>query len=1520
MPQFGGRAGLRDDARGGPRQPGGPKHRDPPIEFSEVVGDVSANDDFSAPDEGTSPKSDIPISAETAFYIGSSTDSIANEDIEPPLSLFQALSANLRASLPDSPTAQTEANAGPFAVSGGIAGSSAGQGDYFYDSATGILHIHSSVELTISTPSETSSSIQIDAGVKGELILAGVKISSSALSPLHLVTNLYDTQDGSRATEGSQIVHQTSLYLKIADGTSNSLKSLAVENAGIYCGEGSELVIDDACDNRAPTGEMAVVKGAKVVQSITLKNGKTIRAGSSSVELDSPNPGTLEVLGGGGGGAGIGSTAYENGGTITINGGNIRVDVQGSDQQFNAGTSFSAGIGAGSQGDGTATAITINGGNIEAQGGCHGAGIGAGVSDGYSGSAMKSDVIKTRHTTSFTCVAGDIFINGGFVKSSGGWHGGAFGSACWSKNTDHTISVTGGTLLPVSGFGSHGAETGEAGKPFPEIGGVGGYVLITGGSIRCTDPNRYFQGIGGTAWGNTAYEAEGYDPTDPDDPNKVTMVTIDLGAELKANNQQAGLPDDTALDNLIEEWSLHIAGQEYDYGAPAQFDDGKLYLWLPKEAAKQQIAVELAYRDKNGDLRKVLPLYREPGQDDSLLKRYRDFEVTDASYLVSLTKPYDGLPLPAYDLSAPGCAITTPAPDNKVLDRVTDDSGRTLVRYTYQPFNRKPSGPDDEPTPTGPETSETTKDTEGNEVAVLPADAGAVKLTMISKQYADEESSDEQIRDFAKSYWGHRAFMWGEITPVPSAVTSVKATWDDGSEVADPQDPAKVLDVEVDVTSGIFDDGTPTAATCKAPEGRVQLYVDGKEAGEPVAIVFGDASARAASDAGDGADGDAEAPAANARVVTGTDGREHTVVSWSFPAGDLMAPGARHTLTARYLPSKNYLPSANPEEEETPESQVAVKPDPTIAPTPKLSKSVKNLTHPNGPTQPGDRLRYRIEAANTATGSLWTQVVVTDPLPACLDLDPDSVKLTNTWEALDAKALTQAAAVTASDVGRFSIGAAAGSGRAVLTVPAGAVASLSPAVVEFECVVKEGLDLAGASADDLALGNIAEATGTRPNPDDPDGKDIGPMDPDPSPEATPPGPATVAPADPTEGDVAISKSVENLKHPDGGATEVGDRLRYTVELENRGGADTALYDAVISDPLPAGIELVPGTIQLAGPASDAEGKQVPDTAYDTASRTLAVAVGDLYGGQKWTLTFECEVTAEAVGADIANIAFAHGTPPSENPGRDPQKPGTEPGEAARPPAADDEPEAASDPVSPPEVLPADPAEGDVSIAKTVANLTHDDGTTHVGDTLRYEIALANSAPGTGWVDAVIRDDVPVGVEPVSGTVVLTLADGTSIEVDDAAYDPATRILAVAVGRLYGGQEARLAFEALVTADAVGADIGNVAVGYGTPPSQRDPDASELVPGAPFSPAEGWDAYEARQDVQRVRTDPVYPEGGTAQGGVIDDGARPDEAATIRRRLAQTGDALLAAALMPAACALAAGAALLASRRRARRAR
>jgi len=371
-------------------------------------------------------------------------------------------------------------------------------------------------------------------------------------------------------------------------------------------------------------------------------------------------------------------------------------------------------------------------------------------------------------------------------------------------------------------------------------------------------------------------------------------------------------------------------------------------------------------------------------------------------------------------------------------------------------------------------------------------------------------------------------------------------------------------------------------------------------------------------------------------------------------------------------------------------------------------------------------------------------------------------------------------------------------------------------------------------------------------------------------------------------------------------THLGDRLRYTVELRNAGAPSSCLMGAVASDPLPAGIEPVPGTLRLA--VDGGEPVEVPDAAYDADTRTIAVSCGDLWGGQSAVLTFDAVVGEGALGADAANVAHLHGEVPSESPDARPEDP--DPGEPAVPPAGG--PEASSPPAEPAPVIPNDPAEGDVSIAKEAENLSRADGTTRVGDTVRYTVTLRNEGAGTGWMDAVIRDDVPVGIEPVSETIRLALPDGSAAAVDDRAYDPATRILAVACGQLYGGQEVVLAFDALVTADAVGADIGNVAVGYGTPPSAWDPDGTHPEPGAPFSPDGGWDAWE--QGRGKAVSDPAYPPGADASGGVLDGDEGGKRNTTIRHKLAQTGDALAAAALLPLAAALAAGAGLLASRR------
>ena len=182
------------------------------------------------------------------------------------------------------------------------------------------------------------------------------------------------------------------------------------------------------------------------------------------------------------------------------------------------------------------------------------------------------------------------------------------------------------------------------------------------------------------------------------------------------------------------------------------------------------LSVKLTYADDDGNVHQVLPLFREPGQAGDLLKRYLDFEIGDKDYLSSLTKYYDGTPLPAYDLASK--PITTPAPDNKVLDKVTDSSGKQLIEYRYQPHDRIPGDNGETAAPTGPETSSTT----------MPVNVGALKITLVSKQYADESSSDAEIAEFAKSYWGHRAVMWGRVMPIASQVRDLAAEWVDETD------------------------------------------------------------------------------------------------------------------------------------------------------------------------------------------------------------------------------------------------------------------------------------------------------------------------------------------------------------------------------------------------------------------------------------------------------------------------------------------------------------------------------------------------------------------------------------------------------------------------------------------------------------------------------------------------------------------------------------------------------------------
>ncbi|WP_304427232.1 hypothetical protein, partial [uncultured Adlercreutzia sp.] len=797
--------------------------------------------------------------------------------------------------------------------------------------------------------------------------------------------------------------------LILADGTYNSFYATG-DLSTIHNPTGATLNIDDGVPNKDITGNLITPENGLIPRDITLADGRTINKGDPLSALDSDNPGTLLALltGRTGGGSPIGGHLYEIGGSVTINGGII--------YSYNAaapggGTNVSAAIGGGGYADGTGLNewITINGGRVEANvfktdyG--HGAGIGGGAGS------------RT----------GNVRINGGYTLSIGGSHGNGFGAGCVPKDsTGYQIIITGGTLLPYS-------------SGMQDVGAPGVDITITGGSMGNGHPEKAFQ------FGGTAHNDQG---------ETLRMVEVDLTGDVGSNTFQ------------LTEWSLKVGNADYPYGAPAEFDKGHLYLWLPEKVVKEnEITVDFTYRDTvnvDEDGNPVLvtpePLFRPKGDSyDNKVRRYVSFELP-SSYTDGLTKYYDGAPFDTYDLGK-SPIVTAERPPKTLNDS-------SAVEFVYQRYDGRDGSP------LGPEVS---ADADGKPLKELSSDSGIMRFTLTSMQYS--KSTDPAYVAFKESYWGHRATGWYEIKPVPSQVrlTSVKWT-EDGQPGSAEHDAHKELLVTAEIDRGPTQpDGQPTKGTCAAPEGTFQLYVDGAPVGPEVPLRFQDET-------------DPETGAtlpANAERVDNGEGGSFTRVKFAFvPAdADFLVPDAtgnnEHTVSLQYRAAKNYLDSANPETDEgapeeivtiepvdpgfklydasgsgydpkdegtsfdptgrapiaeggviekslgdfvlgdadrdwfplfpetdssgtidyrVPEGNgvvaidpdgtvhvtgvgrvkvtveqkpngayvgagplsfwVVVKPDPKIAPEASVSKSVENLTHPEGPTQPGDRLRY----------------------------------------------------------------------------------------------------------------------------------------------------------------------------------------------------------------------------------------------------------------------------------------------------------------------------------------------------------------------------------------------------------------------------------------------------------------------------------------------------------------------------------------------------------------------------------
>ncbi|MDB4990936.1 MAG: putative cell surface protein [Myxococcaceae bacterium] len=88
-------------------------------------------------------------------------------------------------------------------------------------------------------------------------------------------------------------------------------------------------------------------------------------------------------------------------------------------------------------------------------------------------------------------------------------------------------------------------------------------------------------------------------------------------------------------------------------------------------------------------------------------------------------------------------------------------------------------------------------------------------------------------------------------------------------------------------------------------------------------------------------------------------------------------------------------------------------------------------------------------------------------------------------------------------------------------------------------------------------------------------------------------------------------STKTVRDVNGGALLAGEQLEYTITVSNLG--NDASTNTVMSDVLPAGVTLVPGSIQVTAGANlgtKTEAMDADQASYDPATRTLKVTLGD----------------------------------------------------------------------------------------------------------------------------------------------------------------------------------------------------------------------------------------------------------------------------------------------------------------------
>ncbi len=258
---------------------------------------------------------------------------------------------------------------------------------------------------------------------------------------------------------------------------------------------------------------------------------------------------------------------------------------------------------------------------------------------------------------------------------------------------------------------------------------------------------------------------------------------------------------------------------------------------------------------------------------------------------------------------------------------------------------------------------------------------------------------------------------------------------------------------------------------------------------------------------------------------------------------------------------------------------------------------------------------------------------------------------------------------------------------------------------------------------------------------------------------------------------AIKEKVEGNKYPD--HPEVGDTLLYTIQTRNTE-EDSEVKALTISDAIPDGLEYVPGTLKVDGTAvSDDQ----DDDKGDVTDGKVSGQIGDVTDMEWHNVTFEVKVKAGQAGETIKNTATITGSNIET-----PDKPSNDT-----------------------EIYPRKP---DVESKKTASLQAKADGNKdekhpEVGDTLLYTIETRNTIEDSLLKDLVISDELPDGLEYVSGSLKV---DGTAVSdaQDDDKGDMTDGKVSGQIGDVTDTEWHTVTFEAKVKAGQAGETIQNTA--------------------------------------------------------------------------------------------------------------